>query len=130
MCHPPHTHTHTPAHSCTLSLSHTHTHHTHTCKHSCTLSLSLSLSLTHTHTCTSHTHAVQDSLLFSVIGNGSGTLKEESRHVFLFDHLILVTQTANQDGFFEYLMGIKVSKLLWSHTCMLTDHIRVSSMMS
>ena len=89
------THTHT-THTLTLTLTHTHTH-THTHSHSYTYS--------HPHM---HTQTVQDSLLFSAIGNGSGTLKEESRHVFLFDHLILVTHTANQDGFFVYLMGIKV----------------------
>ena len=52
---------------------------------------------------------IQDTLLFSVVNNGNGGgLKEESKHVFLFDHLILVTHTADSDGFFDYLMGIKV----------------------
>ena len=44
-----------------------------------------------------------------MISSGNGTLKEESRHVFLFDHLILITHTTDSEGFFEYLMGIKVS---------------------
>ena len=59
-----------------------------------------------------HSHSpslIQDTLLFSVVNNGNGGgLKEESKHVFLFDHLILVTHTADSDGFFDYLMGIKV----------------------
>ena len=98
-----------PTHACTHSahtlIQHTHSYNSHTHTHTHTHTHSHSYTYSHPHM---HTQTVQDSLLFSAIGNGSGTLKEESRHVFLFDHLILVTHTANQDGFFVYLMGIKV----------------------
>ena len=51
---------------------------------------------------------LQDTLLFwsdKVYGGA----KAEPRQIFLFDHRIFVALPANSDGFFDYLLDVKVA---------------------